>query len=112
MTVTADKAADVARRFGLSLTDARALSILADDEGHAERLAAKFATDDSPVEAAMAKREQASNDRQRAARERADAQADEHERRQAAWDALPLADQVARHLTGDTAGDAHEGDAR
>lgn len=42
MTVTADKAADVARRFGLSLTDARALSVLADDEDHAERLAAKF----------------------------------------------------------------------
>lgn len=42
MTVTVDKAADVARRFGLSLSDAQALSVLADDEAHAERLAAKF----------------------------------------------------------------------
>lgn len=42
--ITVDTAADTARRYGLSLTDARALVVLADDQAHAERLAAKFAT--------------------------------------------------------------------
>lgn len=43
MTITADKAAEIARRHGLNLADAQALSVLADDEGHAETLAGQFA---------------------------------------------------------------------
>lgn len=43
MTISSDQAADIARRHGLNLTDAQALSVLADDEPHAEKLAERFA---------------------------------------------------------------------
>jgi hypothetical protein len=42
MPIDSDTAARVAKANGLSLSDARALSVLADDEGHAGRLAEQF----------------------------------------------------------------------
>lgn len=52
--ITVDTAADIARRYGLSLTDAQALAVLADDERHAERLARKFSTPTRPQREATA----------------------------------------------------------
>lgn len=43
MTITADEAAAVAERHGLTLSDAQALSVLASDRDHADQLAARFA---------------------------------------------------------------------
>jgi hypothetical protein len=53
MPLTADAAADVARRHGLTLQDAAALRALADDEQSADKIAARFAppTDDDTTEA-------------------------------------------------------------
>lgn len=50
VTLTADQAAEVARRHGLTLSDAQALMLLADDEAHAETLAARFAPESEPDE--------------------------------------------------------------
>ena len=44
MGLTADEAADVARRHGLGLHDAQALQLLADNPQDAASLAAKFGT--------------------------------------------------------------------
>lgn len=44
--LTPDEAADVAARHRLTLADAQALSLLADDADHADRLAARFTADD------------------------------------------------------------------
>ena len=44
MPLTAQKAAEIARRNGLSLNDAAGLLSLADNEDDAERIAADFAT--------------------------------------------------------------------
>lgn len=46
--ITVDKAAEIARRHGLGLPDAQALTVLADDEEHANSLAARFAPDPLP----------------------------------------------------------------
>lgn len=43
MPIPTDKAADIARAAGLTLTDAQALAVLADDDEHAQALAARFA---------------------------------------------------------------------
>lgn len=43
MSITVNEAAEIARRAGLSLPDAQALSVLADDVEHAKQLAAQFA---------------------------------------------------------------------
>lgn len=43
MRITADQAAEIARRAGLSLSDAVALQQLADDPDTAERIARRFA---------------------------------------------------------------------
>jgi hypothetical protein len=53
MALTADQAATVARRHGLSLADAASLRALADDEETADRIAARFAptTKDDPGDA-------------------------------------------------------------
>lgn len=50
MTITADEAADVARKYGLTLSDAQALTVLADDTGHADRLAQRFTAPESSAE--------------------------------------------------------------
>ncbi len=42
MAITPDEAADIASKAGLSLPDARALMVLADDVNHARQLAARF----------------------------------------------------------------------
>ena len=42
MAITPDEAAEVARKAGLTLPDARALMVLADDVEHAQRLAERF----------------------------------------------------------------------
>lgn len=52
MALTADQAAEVARRHGLTLNDAAALMTLADDETSADRLAASFTTPAEPARAA------------------------------------------------------------
>ena len=49
----ADTAADIARRHGLTLNDAQALTVLADDEEAADRLAAKFAPAPDPDDLAQ-----------------------------------------------------------
>ena len=44
--LTADAAAAIAKRHGLTLTDAAGLRVLADDEDQAETIAARFAAND------------------------------------------------------------------
>ena len=53
MTISADEAADVAARHGLALADAQALAVLADDVGHADRLAAQFAPTEAQMDTAL-----------------------------------------------------------
>lgn len=50
--VTSRKAAEIAQRHGLSLSDAAALSRLAEDDDECEELAALFADKDDPRESA------------------------------------------------------------
>lgn len=54
MPITVDQAAEIARRHGLNLSDAQALSMLSDDEEHAERLARQFTPEQTPDELAAA----------------------------------------------------------
>lgn len=97
-----DPAADALAKLGLS----------ADDLDPAAVDIVRRHVGQSPVEAAMAEREQAAAERQRREKARLDAQATEVERRQAAWDALSERERIARTLAGDTAMDAQEGDGR
>lgn len=46
--LTADQAAEVARRHGLTLSDAAAIHALADNEADADRIAARFSPDNTP----------------------------------------------------------------
>lgn len=55
MSITADQATAVAKRHGLSLSDAQALATLADGEAHADILAAQFAAQDSQPKASHGK---------------------------------------------------------
>jgi hypothetical protein len=48
VAISPDEAAEVAHAAGLTLSDARALTVLAQDVNHARRLAARFA-DPAPV---------------------------------------------------------------
>ena len=54
--LTADQAAEIAARHGLTLGDAASLRALADDPDEADRIAARFAVEPSPEDLAKAVR--------------------------------------------------------